>query len=74
MKQKITEISNNHELTWEERQKQVDTLLDNIPPEELAKMPLPPGLESLPAGVYDQIEVGLIEYKRKALYSANPRR
>lgn len=42
---------------FKERRKQINTILDTVPPEELAKQPLPQAFEKLPNGVYDQIKV-----------------
>jgi len=55
-KERLNEISQNQQLSWEERRQQIDAVLDTIPPSQLARMPMPPGFEKLPTGVYDQIK------------------
>ncbi|KAI6191013.1 hypothetical protein M3Y97_00181700 [Aphelenchoides bicaudatus] len=57
IKQQISGIFSNQDLSWEEKRKQMNDILDTIPPEELAKMPLPAAFEKLPTGVYDQIKL-----------------
>jgi hypothetical protein len=50
----------------------MDDLLDMIPPEELAKLPLPREFEKLPTGIYDQIKVEFIMHLKCTCVLANP--
>lgn len=56
-KEKLNEIQSNKDLTWQERRQQIDAILDEVPPSEISKLPLPKGFEKLPNGVYDMIKV-----------------
>uniref|UniRef100_A0A914W0P5 Uncharacterized protein n=1 Tax=Plectus sambesii TaxID=2011161 RepID=A0A914W0P5_9BILA len=56
IKTQLTAIQANKTLSWPERREMIDQIVNNLPDEIRAKMPLPDGFEKLPQDVRDQLK------------------